>query len=257
MINKIIVTSLVLSSFILNNAMQQQLTIIHSFLTNSASLIALKKRMDKIEKQNLGYPDYSKRTGLIWTDFFVETKHPEIVREYNTVKLIEVSGILKRHTPESMFSYPEIQSIVSKEILPKMFQVIEAKKWTILPYEVFAQLFIQRCHTSEPMDWHQDPGEDYTIMADYSLLLMLSNQNDPECGWSGGEFKIKPGLPTEVCLEENIQTIIPQYNQAILFNNKLHSHAVTAVVAQLLKTKRDLLVVPIYFDKIPKPVQEQ
>ncbi len=105
------------------------------------------------------------------------------------------------------------------------------------------------------MDWHQDPGEDFTVMADYSLLLMLSDQDDPKHGWSGGEFKIKSGLPTEVCSHDAMQTIIPKYNQAILFNNKINSHMVAAVTTRLLKTKRDLLVIPLYFGAVPMPVK--
>ncbi len=232
-----------------------QQAIIYPFFQNEAHIVAIKKRMDKMENKNLGYPDYAGRTGFIWTDFEVETENPNFMRACkDTVKLTEVEGKLQRHNPECMFTYPKIHKIVGQEILPKMFHEIESRNWAKLPPQVFAQLFIQRCHTSEAMAWHQDPGEDFTEMADYSLLLMLSDQHDPEYGWEGGEFSIKSGLPTDNCAQEDIQTIIPRYNQAILFNNKQNSHMVTAVTTQLFKTKRDLLVIPIYCGAIPMPV---
>ena len=255
--NKFIIVT-IFSTTLTINTMQR--AIIHPFFSTEAAIVTLKKQMDKIERKNLGYPDYSKRTGLIWTDFFVNKEDPDIMklRECKeTVKLTEVNGKLQRHYPESMFDYPKVQAIVAQQILPKMFEIIERSGWAQLPPEFFAQLFIQRCHTSDAMDWHQDPGEDFTAMADYSLLLMLSDQNDHEHGWEGGELKIKAGLPTQECAYDEIQTIIPLYNQAILFNNKVNSHMVTAVTTQLLQTKRDLLVIPLYFEAIPMPVEQK
>ena len=49
------------------------------FLHNPKSIVAIKKVMDHIEDSRLGYPDYSKRTGLIWSDFWVKAEgQPEI-----------------------------------------------------------------------------------------------------------------------------------------------------------------------------------
>ena len=104
------------------------------------------------------------------------------------------------------------------------------------------------------MDWHQDPGEDFDTMADFSLVLMLSKQDDPEHGWDGGEFKIRAGLPTDAYEETDVTHITPRFNQAILFNNRLNTHSVTEVLSRVAKTKRDLIVVPLYFGKPPMPV---
>ena len=106
----------------------------------------------------------------------------------------------------------------------------------------------------EVFKWHQDPGEYYDTMTDYSLVLMLSRQDDPEHGWLGGEFSIKPGLPEDKTNDAFAQTIIHEQNQAVLFNNKLNSHAVAAVLSHVLKSKRDIIVVPIYFEKQPMPI---
>ena len=174
----------------------------------------------------------------------------------DTIKLTKVDGILTHHNPESMFSYPSVQAIVGWEILPKIFSHIEGNGWAKLPAEVFAQLFIQRCRTSEAMNWHQDPGEDFSVMADYTFLLMLSHQNDSLHGWDGGELKLKQGTPIQLCPTDKIQTIIPEYNKAVLFNNKCNSHMVTEVTTQYLKAKRDLLVITLYFDKLPMTIKE-
>jgi hypothetical protein len=228
-----------------------QLSIIKSFLSNPRSLATLKKVMDEIEDEKLGYDDYSKRTGLIWSDVSVETAPPaKMVAEYETEKVTQVLGALKAHKPQSIFKHPTAASIVFHEILPKMFETM--RSWTDLPATVFAQIFFQRCSTSEPMNWHQDPGEDFEPQADYTMVLYLSDQNDPEHGWNGGKFKIRSGLPEDTYDETDVQTIIPCYNQAIIFNNQLNSHAVTEVTSTMSdKTKRDIIVVPINLTKLP------
>lgn len=228
----------------------KQLKIINPFFSNVTTIATIRKVMDQIENEKLGYDDYSKRTGLIWSDISVKTSKPaEIIQEYNTTKVTQVAGALKQQAPQSILNYPAIKSIVCSEILPKTFEVISA--WTKIPETVFAQIFLQRCDMSEAMDWHQDPGEDYNPQADYSLVLMLSEQNDPEYGWIGGEFKIRSGLPKDTFDTAHIETIIPRYNQGIIFNNQINSHYTTEVITAMKRAKRDIIVIPINLTQLP------
>jgi len=221
---------------------------------NGHSTCIIKKTIDKIEKKELTYPDYAQRKGIMWSDFWVNVAHPDLMEECtDTVKLTQVAGKLQRHYPQSVFNYPKVKNILCREILPKLFALIHTNQWAQLPEKVFAQFFLQRCSASEPMDWHQDPGEDYDITADFSLALMLSLQNDPTDGWNGGEFKIRPGSPTDEYKEEDVATIIPDFNQGIVFNNKINSHSVTQIFSIGAQSKRDLIVIPIYLGNPPKP----
>lgn len=235
----------------------QQLAIIKPFFSKSRTIETLTNVMDKIENSGLSYPDYDKRTGLIFSEFWVMTAQPENIMEQPNKKIrVLVDGELKDYSAQSSFGYCKLQKILTKEILPKTFDCIKENKWAPLPKSLFAQLYLQRCHTGDPMDWHQDPGEYYDTMADFSLVLMLSKQNNPVHGWTGGEFKIKPGLPGDACDETEVKKIIHEYNQGVLFNNKLNSHAVTAVLSGMIKSKRDILVLCLYFNKLPLPLDE-
>ena len=226
-----------------------QMSVVNPFFSDVRKIAVIKKAMDEIENRKLGYDDYSKRTGLIWSDVLVKTVHPaEIVEEYATKKVTLVSGQLQGHQPQSISQYPELKTIVSHDILPKMFETVRI--WTSLPEAVYAQLFFQRCSTSEPMAWHQDPGEDFDPQANYSLVLMLSEQNDSQHGWAGGEFKIRSGLPESRYDETDVMTIIPRYNQAIIFNNQINTHATTEVINAMKNSKRDIIVIPIHLTKM-------
>ena len=242
------------------NSMQkpsiQQLEIINPFFSDVVTIDCIKQIMDEIEQKKLDYKDYSNRTGIIWSDLIIhDTNNLEDLEEcMDAIKLTEVDGMLKKHNPESLFAYPQMQSIFSKEILPKIFATIKKNEWATISKKAFAQLFVQRCHISDAMDWHQDPGEDYDTMSDFSLVLLLSKKEDVTHGWRGGKFKIRAGLPLDSYAEENVETLTPRYNQAFLFNNKLNSHAVTQIMSTVEKSKRDLIVVPIYLEKLPKPV---
>jgi len=221
---------------------------------NSRNICAIKEAMRSIETQELTYRDYSQRSGGIWSDFWVNTTTPKIIEECkNTVKLTRVADKLEKQKPESVFNYPELKKILCKNILPQTFALIRTNGWATLPEKVFAQFFLQRCHTSEAMDWHQDPGEDYDTVADFSLVVMLSHQNNDVHGWQGGEFNIRSGLPNNTYNESDVTTLTQQFNQAILFNNKINSHSVTAITSNVEKTERDIIVVPIYLAKPPMP----
>jgi hypothetical protein len=132
LMNKYVAINLIIG-FCTIHTMQR--SIIHPFFSNKVAIVTLKKQMDKIERKNLGYPDYSKRTGLIWTDFFINREDSDIMklRECtDTVKLTEVDGKLQCYYPESMFGYPTVQEIVDQQILPKMFKIIEHNGWALL-----------------------------------------------------------------------------------------------------------------------------
>lgn len=235
----------------------KELTIIKPFFTSPKTIETLRAVIDKIQKKKLGYSDYAGITGIIWTDFWkVTQRRTEIVEDNKTVKVTLIDGVLKQHTPETFFNYPPLRNIFEKIVLPKMLSRI--KRWTNqLPYSVFGQLHVQRCSDSEAMDWHQDPGEQYNKMAAYSLILLLSKQDDPVHGWEGGDFSIRPGLPTDQYDEADVTTLIPTYNQAILFNNKENSHAVSRIIGKISnQSQRDLLVTTIFFNDFPMPTLE-
>jgi hypothetical protein len=237
----------------LNNAMHEdkKLSIIKNFFPNTQTIETIQRSMDEIENKKLGYDDYSKRTGLIWSDVLVKNAMPaEIVEEYKTTKVTKVSETIVEQTPESILNYLALKLIVCNEILPKMFEAVGALG-AHLQETVFAEIFFQRCCASEAMGWHQDPGEDFEPQADYSLVLMLSDKDDPDYGWTGGEFKIRSGLPEDKYDEADVETIIPEYNQAILFNNRINSHATTEVVPKTEKSKRDIIVIPINLTTLP------
>ena len=229
----------------------QQVRILKPFFSQAKSIKAIRTIMDKIEAQNLAYPDYARRKGIIWSDVLVKTENPsEILKEFNTTKVTQVNVKLEAQKPQSLLMYPLLQSIFSSQILPTMFETV--KKYTNLPKQAYVSFFLQRCNESEQMDWHQDPGEDYEPQADYTMVLMLSDQNDPKYGWDGGEFKIRQGLPENTFDEKNVQTIIHRYNQAIIFNNKINSHLATMVKPKTSFSQRDIIVVLLALQKLPQ-----
>lgn len=259
MSKKLILVLLLVGSLPLYSAMvtqDKQLIIINPFFEQPHHIDTIKNISDEIEQNRLSYSDYAQRKGIIWSDFWIDTQGQNNIEECkDTIKLTLVDETLQKHNPESIFNYPVLKNILCQNILPKILTLITTNNWTLLPKKIFAQFFLQRCHSSEPMHWHQDPGEDYDLAADFSLVLMLSQQNDSQYGWRGGKFKIRSGLPTDPYNDNDIQTIIPQYNQALLFNNKTHSHAVTPITSENNNGKRDLIVIPLYFGRIPQPVR--
>jgi len=48
---------------------------------NAHDICVTKETIRSIERKKLTYDDYSQRTGIIWSDFWVETKEPEIIKE--------------------------------------------------------------------------------------------------------------------------------------------------------------------------------
>jgi hypothetical protein len=237
----------------------RQLAVIPNFLTETGVVTAT-QAMDAIEAKRKTYSDYGGRMGGIWSDFTVDTNNPNPTRECEgRIRLTQVAEQRvekpKSRVPESVFDYPEMRTVLAQEILPKMFAFIRTNGWTTLPEKVFTQFYLQRCNTSEAMDWHQDPGEpEWDTMAHYSLVLMLGKQDDPVRGWHGGEFRIRSGKPNDTD-DTPIKTIIHKFNQAVLFNNQLNCHRAEAVTGTET-SQRDLIVTMIYLGKAPEPVPE-
>jgi hypothetical protein len=228
----------------------KECALVYPFFTDTHIIDSIRNVMDEIENKNLSYEDYSARKGLIWSDVAAKTSDPVyITQEYDTQKVTEVHGVLTQQYPQSICTYPVLKKIMAKKILPTMFAAV--RTWTSLPDEVFAQIFFQRCGMSQEMDWHQDPGEDFDRQADYSLVLMLSDQQSAD-GWQGGEFKIRSGLPTDIYDEKDVETIIPRYNQAIIFNNQINCHAAMEVIAKTAQSKRDIIVVMFNMLALPR-----
>ena len=233
----------------------QQCTIMRNFF-DAGAIAALRETMDNIEARGDWYEDYSGRRGKIWTDAEIDTSNGNILQELDTAKATEVDGVLRRQKVQSIMSYPTVRSIVCGQVFPRMLKIVESWEEKKLPKTVFSQIFLQRCTTSEGMDWHQDPGEDYDPQAQYSLIIMLSRQDHPKEGWEGGEFKIKPGLPKDIYDEDDVATIMPCCNQGILFNNQLNSHSVTPVTSTTGTSKRDLLIVTLHTTQMPTLVEK-
>jgi 2OG-Fe(II) oxygenase superfamily len=93
--------------------------------------------------------------------------------------------------------------------------------------------------------WHQDPSDYGNSVADYTLVLMLSDPFDPSNGWEGGELLLKNGIPTE---EGPAVLVTPKYNQAVLFNNKKNSHLVTAIKNARNGTARNIVIINVYLN---------
>lgn len=233
----------------------KQLTLINPFFHKNKTITQLTESMDFIENEKLSYPDYDKRTGLIFSEFSVNTAQPEEMKELPRRKVrVLVGDKLQDYSAQSPFDYPTIQKILAKKILPTTFNCITENNWAVLPKKIIAGFYLQRCHNGDPMDWHQDPGEYCDPQANFSLVLMLGEQSDSQYGWTGGEFKVKPGLPEDDHREADVKTILHEYNQGVLFNNQINSHAVTEVLATTPKSKRDIVVLMLYFGKRSTPI---
>jgi hypothetical protein len=230
---------------------KQQVATVFPYFKDQRSIATIKMIMDEVQKNGRCYDDYSNRSGVMWSDVEVTTAEPStILWEFNTEKATEVGGKLQTQKPVSVLDSQQLKTIFENEVFPPLFKAVRA--WTDLPDTVFAQIFLQRCCASDAMDWHQDPGEDYAPQANYSLVLMLSEKDDPEQGWTGGEFKIKPGLQDEPCEDTQVKSIEHRYNQGIIFNNQINSHAVSAIASLAGKTaKRDIIVIPFHMTQLP------
>lgn len=228
-----------------------QVAVINNFFKSGQDIAAAMDTMSEIQKHKQDYHDYANRRGGIWSDVKVR-RGPQIkiIKEYPTKKVSLVNDALETHNPPSIFDYPAFKTVLLTKMLPKMFDIVE--QWTELPDNIYTQIFLQRCTDSDPMDWHQDPGDDYDPQAEFSGVFYFSDQTNPIYGWEGGEFSIRQGLPTNPYDQADVTTIIPRYNQAIIFNNRRNTHAVTAIKAKTEESRRDIAVITLSTDQLPR-----
>lgn len=223
------------------------------FLANMLSkeqLSAIKNWMEYMK--NFTYEDFDNRWGYIWDNCRLDTRDitsPRLLSIDLVKKFVTIQGIDVEQFPKSIFSYPNISQILLEKILPVYFKAISQQKK--LPDNVYLQIFVLRSLLSETIStqkqlvrWHQDRSE-YGKVADYTLVLMLSDPFDPLSGWEGGDLLLKNGVPSNVAPAIRV---VPRYNQAILFNNKKNSHMVTAIKNAKNHTTRDIIIINVYLE---------
>lgn len=219
-------------------------------ILSKEQLSAIKDWMEYMK--NLTYDDFDNRRGYIWDNCRLDTRDINSLRLLSidlVKKFVTIQGVNVEQFPKSIFSYPNISQILLETILPTYFKTISQQKK--LPDSIYLQIFVLRSLLSERVStqkqhvrWHQDPSE-YGTVADYTLVLMLSDPFDPLSGWEGGELLLKNGLPSNVAPAIRV---VPKYNQAILFNNKKNSHMVTAIKNAKNHTTRDIIIINIYLE---------
>lgn len=201
------------------------------------------------DMMEVAYEDFDNRVGIVWDDYSLDIREsPKLLAVDPVKKFVTIKGVDVEQFPKSIFSYPAISQILLKEILPAYFDTVS--KNITLPDQVYMQTFVLRSLLSEKLSdqkqhvrWHQDPSDYGNSMADYTLVLMLSDPFDPLSGWDGGELLVKNGMPAD---NAPAVRITPKYNQAILFNNLKNSHMVTAIKNAKNGTTRDIVIINIY-----------
>ena len=198
---------------------------------------------------DVAYEDFDKRIGIVWDDYLLDiSKSPRLLSIDPVKKFVTIRGANVEQFPKSIFSYPSISQILLEKILPVYFNAIS--QHIKLPHSVYMQTFVLRSALSEltltqkqHVRWHQDPSDYGNSVADYTLVLMLSNPFDPLKGWDGGELLVKNGMPTDIAPAVRV---VPKYNQAVMFNNKKNSHMVTAIKNAKDDTTRDIIIINVY-----------
>jgi hypothetical protein len=194
------------------------------------------------------YQDFDNRIGIVWDDYVIDIQDsPTLISIDPVSKYVVIKGQDVEQYPRSIFSYPTLSQILLKDILPPYLKSVSHH--TPLPSTLYMQTFVLRSllnpeniDKKQHVRWHQDPSEYPNSYADYTLVLMLSDPENPLTGWSGGDLLLKNGLPetTNPALK-----VHPRLNQAVLFNNKNNSHAVTSIKA-LANSTRDIMIINIY-----------
>lgn len=199
-------------------------------------------------EQNRTYEDFDQRIGICWDDYWLE-RETQAVAIDPVAKIVTINGEGVEQKPESIFSYPAISSILLNDVLPQYFQAMSNQ--VSIPERVYVQTFVLRSilaltSNAKPqlVRWHRDPSE-YDTIADYTLVLMLSDPTNAQAGWEGGELLVKNGLPADYA---PALKVTPKYNQAVLFNNKKNSHMVTTIRKHYGQGTRDIMIVNIYLN---------
>lgn len=212
-------------------------------------LTSLKGWID--DMMEVAYEDFDKRVGIVWDDYLLDIQESPTLLAVDPVrKFVKIEGVNVEQFPQSIFSYPKISAILLQDILPAYFKAVS--NHAELPAHVYMQTFVLRSLLSEELSaqkqhvrWHQDPSDYGNSVADYTLVLMLSDPFDPSTGWEGGELLLKNGQPDA---DAPAARVTPRFNQAILFNNKKNSHLVTAIKNAKSGTTRDIVIINIYLN---------
>lgn len=262
LINLITMSALQSTQLLENVPSQQNYTIIYPVLTVE-KMKTLKEWLNYLKGAEKIERGFDSRILFTWDYFRIKPQIPisELIErcddDFPVFTVVDDNPY--KPNPESIFDYPEISSIILEDIIPQILKVIP--KLTAIPQEKllvrteFHQLYITKNIRDQPNDihWHQDPGTNYGFKSDYTTVIMLSDQNDPKHGWDGGKFLLKPGLPAGTT---DFVTLTPRYNQAILFNNKENSHAVTKITKnEDQETERSILIVEFYLQE-PSPEEK-
>lgn len=197
----------------------------------------------------VAYEDFDKRVGIVWDDYLLDVRNVPTLIEVDPVrKFVKIDGVDVEQFPRSIFSYPNISDILLQNILPAYYKAIS--QHVVLPVTVYMQTFVLRSLLSNKLSdqkqhvrWHQDPSEYDNSVADYTLVLMLSDPFDAVSGWDGGEILLKNGMPSD---DNPAVKVTPKLNQAILFNNQKNSHLVTAIKNAQMGTTRDIVIINVY-----------
>ncbi len=225
---------------------QLELTVVPNFL-NINELNLLHNWIETMMPKS--YQDFDDRVGICWDDFWLTYDNglPSVtvdpIAKYVTINHVDVQQF-----PESIFSYKETADLFLTTILRKYREIISKK--ISLPSHIYIQSFVLRSLITSKMNqkqqlvrWHRDPS-DYpdTTFGDYTLVLMLSDPQQPDTGWQGGNVLIKSGQPNS---KNTAIKVNHAYGQAIIFNNKNNSHAVTKIICNQATT-RDIMIVNMY-----------
>lgn len=216
-------------------------------LLSQEKLRTLKGWID--DMMDVAYEDFDKRVGIVWDDYLLDIRESPTLLAVDPVrKFVTIGGVSVEQFPQSIFSYPEIAGILLQDILPAYFDAVS--QHVELPSNVYMQTFVLRSLLSEELSiqkqhvrWHQDPSDYDNSVADYTLVLMLSDPFDASNGWEGGELLLKNGMPVA---DAPAACVTPRCNQAVLFNNKKNSHLVTAIKNAKNGTTRDIVIINVY-----------
>ncbi len=119
--------------------------------------------------------------------------------------------------------------------------------------------------SEEPLDWHSDG---FNLATSHSFVILLSDPNDQESGWTGGDFlytgrrefdkedtelsrlsiKTKNGVVNDPKFP--IWSLTPSLNDGILFGNRGMNHKITAMTPLKEQGRRMILTIFAF----PEPI---
>lgn len=211
----------------------------------------LKKFIKQAIRLGKIYEEFSKRKGVTWDNFWVDTSIPalleneqciQIRNEMNHEKWVHNGSNLKKVHPSSVFDNEECTLII-KNLVSRFFrEVVETyERGKDFSPPFYFQAFLTRTevkpnHVSEFVKWHQDSGEN-TDVAQYTLVVLLSDPDQEKGGWEGGKMNLRSLKDSHSLIE-----VSPAYRQGIIFDNEHSEHSVTQVQAKDSPVQRDILI---------------